>query len=114
MINDFIAFTDASKLFRQDQLKWEQLACVSATQKEEIHIWKIELDTDDHTLNEFQTFLSADEHDRAEKFQFEIDRKHFVVRKGAQRVILARYFNIEPKKLQFRYTEEGKPFLEKL
>ena len=112
MINDFITFTDATGLFKERQPKWSQPPCVATIEEEAIHLWQMELDIDDHMLCRFRTFLSADERDRAEKFRFEIDRKRFIARKGAQRTILARYFGVEPKELQFRYTAEGKPFLE--
>lgn len=112
MINDLIAFTDAAELFKEQQPKWSQPPSVISIEKEAIHLWQMKLDIDDHMLCRFRTFLSADERDRAEKFRFEIDRKHFIARKGLQRVILARYIGIEPKELQFRYTAEGKPFLE--
>lgn len=112
MISDLLVFTDAERLFKGQKLKWDRPPCIGTIGKEGVHLWRMELDTDDHTLRRYLAFLSEDERDRAGRFRFETDRRRFIARKGAQRVILARYFGMEPRGLQFRYTAEGKPFLE--
>ena len=45
------------------------------------------------------------------RFYFEQDRTRFIVSHGLLRIILASYMNIEPDKLQFSYTSNGKPYL---
>jgi 4'-phosphopantetheinyl transferase len=62
-------------------------------------------------LPAFAQTLSADERQRAERFQFDRDRKRFIVRHGLLRTILGRYMNIEPARLYLARESRGKPAL---
>ena len=62
-------------------------------------------------IDKLSKILSSDEIDRANKFYFERDKNRFIIARGTLRKILSRYLNIEPKKLQFTYSERGKPYL---
>ncbi len=76
-----------------------------------VHIWSTNLKLGSSKIEKLSTILSSDEKDRANKFYFERDKNRFIIARGTLRKILSRYLNIEPKKLQFTYSERGKPYL---
>ncbi len=78
---------------------------------DDVHVWSALLDSPGETLQLLVQTLDSDERKRADRFYFEQDRTRFVVSHGLLRIILASYLNIEPDKLQFSYTSNGKPYL---
>jgi len=56
----------------------------------------------------FET-LSEEERDRARRFHFDHHRHRFIVCRGRQRQILARYLNVPAAEIQFEYGPHGKP-----
>ncbi len=76
-----------------------------------VHIWSTNLKLLPSQIEKLSTILSSDEIDRAQKFHFEKDKNRFIIARGTLRKILSRYLKIEPKKLQFTYSERGKPYL---
>src|SRR5438046_3961564 len=84
---------------------WPELA------RDEIHAWCAGLDELASDLTAFAETLSVGERQRAERFQFDRDRKRFIVRHGLLRMILGRYLNLEPARLSFTCESRGKPAL---
>ena len=77
-----------------------------------VHIWSTNLKLSSGKIEELSTILSPDEKDRANRFYFERDKNRFIIARGTLRKILSRYLNIESKKLQFTYSDRGKPYLQ--
>ncbi|HKP45172.1 MAG TPA: 4'-phosphopantetheinyl transferase superfamily protein [Pyrinomonadaceae bacterium] len=77
--------------------------------EDEVHLWQANLDSHDASI--FESFLSADEIARANRFHFSSDRKHYVVCRGLLRNLLAAYLSVDGRKLQFCYGAQGKPFV---
>jgi len=79
--------------------------------KSDVHLWY--LDLEDRTIVERDCayLLSADETERAARFRFERDRRHFNICRGALRMLLAGYLDEEPSRLIFSYSAKGKPEL---
>lgn len=75
----------------------------------EVHLWRARLDGG--AAADLAHFLSAEEMDRAARFQFDIHRERFVAARGFLRLILSRYLRIDPQRLTFSYGEFGKPEL---
>jgi 4'-phosphopantetheinyl transferase len=65
----------------------------------------------DDRLSAFQSTLSPDERERAERFVFGLHRNHYIAGRGILRAILASYLDLNPAKIQFAYTPRAKPFL---
>ena len=76
-----------------------------------VHIWSVSLKLLPSQIEQLSTILSSDEIERANRFYFERDKNRFTIARGTLRKILSRYLNIEPKKLQFYYSDRGKPYL---
>src|SRR5262245_27798860 len=80
---------------------------------DELHVWCACLDQPQARLAELSETLSEDEKTRARSFHFERDRKHFTAGRGILRAILSSYLGLEPKAIEFRYGERGKPAMAK-
>ena len=78
----------------------------------QIQIWRAELNWPSELLQQFEHILSPDELARVQRYRRECDRIHFTAARGILRTILSRYLDQNPEKLQFNYTQRGKPFLE--
>ena len=77
----------------------------------DVQVWRGYLDQPPATVDRFSELLSDDELSRANRFHFEIDRKHFIVARGYLRMLISRYQEIPPAEIQFSYTTYGKPLL---
>ncbi len=73
----------------------------------EVHLWQASLDG--RAADIFESFLSADELTRANRFHFIKDRNHFVVARGLLRNLLAAYLGVNCAELRFSYGAQGKP-----
>lgn len=78
---------------------------------DEVHVWRISLEQPDAVRRAFFETLTADERQRAERFRFEKDRRHFVAAHGGLRSVLGRYVEREPGRLRFHQNPYGKPAL---
>lgn len=76
-----------------------------------IEVWCIEATAPGNVLRQLEAFLSAEEKDRAARFQFERHRNAFVVARGVLRRLLARYVGTSPADVIFEYGPNGKPSL---
>ena len=78
---------------------------------DEVHLWTTTLNRSRASLDVLAGTLAADERERADRFRFERDRRHFIAGRGMLRMLLARYLGTESQALEFRYGEAGKPEL---
>jgi 4'-phosphopantetheinyl transferase len=76
-----------------------------------VHIWQVSLLQSQDCVSRLAQTLSPDEHDRAQRFHFEQDRRRFIVGRSVLRDILARYLDVDAKQISFEYFERGKPYL---
>jgi 4'-phosphopantetheinyl transferase len=77
----------------------------------EAHVWLVDLDADDLDKAESARLLSADEHDRAWRFTFALDRQRYIASHAALRSVLGSYLHLAPERLQFVRDRAGKPEL---
>ncbi len=77
----------------------------------EIHLWCAHLNraSDEHTR--FAEVLSAEEHERAQRFHFAVDRSRFIVRRSLLRLLLGHYVGEDPARLRITAGAYGKPEL---
>ncbi len=79
--------------------------------RDEVHVWRADLDRKTSEISKLQQTLSEDERARAARFHFSHDRSRFIVARGVLRAILGRYVNVPPGQIEFRYEYNGKPGL---
>lgn len=78
---------------------------------DDVHVWRIILDIGDLLLSELRDTLADGERQRADRFHFEKDRRHFTAARGAMRILLASYLARRPEEVRFAYNNYGKPRL---
>jgi len=76
-----------------------------------VHIWPVWTHAPDAVVEQFQLLLAPDETDRAGRFRFVHLQQSFILARGALRVLLGRYLNTAPGRIQFSYGSKGKPAL---
>ncbi len=76
---------------------------------DEVHLWRIDLAVAADNLDVLGQTLSLDEVARAERLRIPLARARFVAARGMLRAILARYGEVAPAALRFRYGPAGKP-----
>ena len=84
-----------------------EAADVCAISEQEVHVWTVNLTR----VLVRDEVLSHDEHERAEQFNSEADRRRFKAARFALRTILTRYVEMPASSLIFGQTEFGKPFV---
>ncbi len=77
--------------------------------KNEIHLWRANLDLPSMMIDKFASSLSADEISRANRFRFEKHRDRLIVGRGILRQLLANYLQTESEIIIFEYSDRGKP-----
>jgi 4'-phosphopantetheinyl transferase len=82
-----------------------------ALEASDVHVWLVSLNQPVAIVNGLLQLVSPDEQAKADRFQFEIDRRRFIVARGCLRTILAGYLGIAPAAIQFSYGNHGKPKL---
>lgn len=75
----------------------------------EVHVWRAALGAPAELRGRLERTLSADERARAGRLRQPEHRAHFIVSRGVQRDILARYIGVPASELTFTYTATGKP-----
>lgn len=78
---------------------------------DEVHVWRVSLEVDAAEVKSLAPVLSDDERARAARFGFHKDRENFTVARGMLRVLLGRYLDLEPGRLEFSYGPHGRPTL---
>ena len=78
---------------------------------EEVHVWRIELDSPAISLKTMDATLSHEEREKAKSFRSTQTRERWVAARGALRYILAAYVKSKPHSLLFQTGSCGKPFL---
>jgi len=76
-----------------------------------VHVWRTGTEVSPSRLALLAGLLAPDEHARARRFLYEEDRRRYIVARGVLRSILARYLEVEPGAIEFRYGAHGKPSL---
>lgn len=80
--------------------------------KDEIHVWRVDLNLAMVSIQKLTHSLSPDELARAERYKFTKDQVRFIATRGVLRTILSRYTGISPGQIRFRYGSHGKPSLD--
>jgi 4'-phosphopantetheinyl transferase len=91
--------------------QWQSATHPPPLMIDDVHVWCIALEVGDPLLNRLREILADDERQRAERFHFEKDRRHFTAARGAMRILLAAYLDYRPGEVRFAYSNYGKPRL---
>ena len=75
------------------------------------HVWQTGLSHPSANFERLQALLSTDELERAGRFVFERDRRHYITARAGLRLLLGAYLSCEPASIRFCYNQWGKPAL---
>ncbi|WP_103668674.1 4'-phosphopantetheinyl transferase superfamily protein [Pseudanabaena sp. BC1403] len=78
----------------------------------DLQLYQARLDISATECDRLWQFLSADERSRADRFKQEHLKRNFIAARGNLREILASRIGCEPKKIQFIYSDRGKPYVQ--
>jgi 4'-phosphopantetheinyl transferase len=90
---------------------WHVVSRVPELADHEVHVWRTPLEQPPEHLQTLWQTLAPEELQRANRFHFEKDRRHYVAGRGILRALLGRYLRREPAGLTFAYNPQGKPSL---
>ncbi len=76
-----------------------------------VHLWRVDLNPAPETLAALAEILSVEECQKLQSFQFEADRRRYLVSHAALRRILGRYLGLPPRHVCFWVNPSGKPAL---
>src|SRR5580704_4560791 len=96
---------------RRQPSQWEKADPQPVLADGELHVWQIELNISHDELAGLALLLSSDERERAARFHFEKDSRHFIAGRGILRSILGRYLGQRAEDCAFVYGLRGKPLL---
>lgn len=80
-------------------------------EKNKVHVWRVSLEVLKSDFEHLQRILADEELERANRFYFEKERRHWVIAHAFLRMLLGRYLDIDPSKLRFITNDYGKPSL---
>lgn len=76
-----------------------------------VSVWQANLELPEPQIDDLATILSTDEKARADRFHRKRDRSAFIAARGILRMLLGQYLQYDPDRVQFSYTDRGKPFI---
>jgi 4'-phosphopantetheinyl transferase len=80
--------------------------------QDEVHVWQMRVSELAGMIDITGIYLSVEERERANRFQFEDDRNRFTVSHRSLRRILGQYLQLPPEEITFGRGEQGKPNLD--
>lgn len=91
---------------------WNQPPANLDLQPQHVDVWRVSLNVEPDSVKQIESTLSADETERASKFQFDKDKYRSIIARGSLRDILSRYLNCKPNEPIFSINKYGKPALD--
>ena len=93
------------------ETRWTDELAHPALLPDEVHVWRASIPAAAAVADALHGLLDDDDRARAARFRFDCDRRAFVFRWAALRMVLAGYLEADPSQLRFRRAPAGKPFL---
>ncbi len=90
---------------------WQNAPMLNTLTANSVHLWHLYLAPERFPPAHYWSSLSSDEQQRAQKFINEPLRTRFILARGLLRFLLSTYLQESPQRLQFAYTDKGKPYL---
>ena len=88
---------------------WQQASGHPHLASQDVHIWRAFFDVWQAEIPSLTSVLSTDEKERASRFYFEKDRSSSIISRSLLRILLGRYCSLDPKNIEFKYNDYGKP-----
>ena len=92
-----------------DRNVWKAAPDALRLTEDQVHVWCAPLGQ--WSAERLFGVLVHDERTRAARYRFERDRRRFVAGRGLLRVLLGRYLDIAPERVDIRYEAAGRPYV---
>ncbi|WP_295797377.1 4'-phosphopantetheinyl transferase superfamily protein [Mucilaginibacter sp.] len=92
-------------------ITWLDSSACSFKISNSIDVWKVSSDLNPILVDSFNSILTRDEIDRANRFYQQKDRNRFIISRAALRTILGKYLNLAPEAIEFGSGLNKKPFI---
>lgn len=77
----------------------------------EAQLWFAKVDTLRDRIDAYAALLDAEEHERAARYRFEVDRERYIIGHGLLRELLGHYLDQDPAVVRMARGEFGKPYI---
>lgn len=74
-----------------------------------VNVYWVSVAKNQNLISVYQKYLSVDEQEKASRFKFKVDKERFIISRGILRILSGRFLQIDPKQIEFNYSEYGKP-----
>ncbi len=78
---------------------------------QEVHIWLADLNIGSKELAKRKNLLNIQELERADRLQQNQHKHRFIAARGQLKILLSRYLDLQPQKMELAYSDFGKPYL---
>ena len=89
-------------------MTWATTSNPPSLSSRDIHVWRFPL-VNGGEFDHIMPLLADDEVKRTGRFLFDKHREHFAIGRAAARMILSRYADVAPEKVEYSYDNLGKP-----
>jgi len=91
--------------------KWRRAPERPTVSPDNVHVWRIDLDSNRQPISTVEAVLCEEERARAARFVYSRHHRRFAICRASLRTILGRYLNTRPTDLRFVTGPHGKPAL---
>jgi len=79
--------------------------------RDNIHVWRVKISEGIKFLNDFPSILNIGEKEKAASYKNERDKNRSIISRGVLRMLIGKYINLAPKKIEFEKALDHKPFV---
>ena len=91
--------------------KWQKVDSIPELRDNEVHVWRVVLNSGSPGIAALLEHLSEEEIARAERFRRHGDRLRFVTARARLREIIGSYSGLSPRDIRIGKHERGKPYI---
>lgn len=92
-------------------MNWAESTAPPPLPADEVHIWRVALNTSPEQLHACQALLTHPERERMDRLAFDEPRRRFARARGSLRFLLGGYLDMAPADVAIAYGDHGKPAL---
>ncbi len=85
-----------------------------AFNNKDLNVFLIDIESQVLKLSELYEFLSPEEKIKSKSYRQQKDTERYIISKAYLRLLLSKFLNIEPRRIEFDKNENHKPFLQNL
>lgn len=100
------------KIHFLDDVEWNNPGTELSMEKFQTTIFRVDIEAMSRNLNEFYSILQENEKERANRYLQVRDHNRSIISRGALRILLARFLNLEPSEINLKKDQNKKLYVE--